>query len=167
MAKETMKAKIARLEAELEHEKTLNDEIFEKLRVAESKLLEQNISDIEKNPLYMQMHQEMERYKLLFEQYKGLYEKSEEKRRKEHEDHIELYKQVHELKSETEKLMKQTERKHNERGAGRKSTITNQTKQCVRSDRANGMTIKQLSEKYGYSVGCIHKLISEQNNDMD
>lgn len=161
MAKETMKEKSIRLETELEAEKKLNSEIFEKLRVAENKLLEQNIADIEQNPIYMQMQQEIERYKQLFEQYKRLYEKSEEKRKKEHEDHIGLYEQVHELKIETEKLLKQTERKHNERGAGRKSSMTTQTKQYIKNDRANGMTFKQLSEKYGYSVGIIHKLINE------
>lgn len=49
---------------------------------------------------------------------------------------------------------------HNERGAGRKPVITYKQKQQIKADRQNGMTIKQLSEKYGFSVGAIHKLIS-------
>lgn len=160
MAKETLKEKINRLEMELEAEKKLNDEILKRLHETE-RLLEKNDNELGTHPYYQQLQQEIEKYKQYYEQYKGLYEKSEEKRKKEHENHIGLYEQIHELKSETEKLLKQTERKHNERGAGRKSSMTTQTKQYIKNDRANGMTFKQLSEKYGYSVGTIHKLINE------
>ena len=52
-------------------------------------------------------------------------------------------------------------RVHNERGAGRKPSMTTQKKQSIINDRAAGMTFKELSKKYGYSVGIIHKLISE------
>lgn len=52
-------------------------------------------------------------------------------------------------------------RVHNERGAGRKPSMTSQKKQAIIEDRATGMTFKQLSEKHGYSVGIIHKLINE------
>lgn len=76
---------------------------------------------------------------------------------------------IHKLiKERNELLLKITElkkqngvRMHNERGAGRKPSMTSQEKQSIINDRAAGMTFKQLSEKHGYSVGIIHKLISE------
>jgi len=77
--------------------------------------------------------------------------------------------QIHKLNIErNELLLQNAELKkqkgikiHNERGAGRKPSMTPQVKQAILKDRATGMTIKQLSEKHRYSVGIIHKLISE------
>lgn len=161
MAKETQKDKIARLEAELTEKNKLNAELFEKLRVAQNELLAKNTSEIENNPLYIQIKQEMERYELLFNQYRGLYEKAESKLAKKHDTNIQLKQEIQELKQECDELRKKTERKHNERGAGRKSSMTDEIKQNIIDDRATGMTYKELSVKHGYSVGIIHKLISE------
>lgn len=73
-----------------------------------------------------------------------------------------LIKERNELLLQNADLKKQKGIKvHNERGAGRKPSMTPQEKQSIIKDRAVGMTFKQLSEKYGHSVGIIHKLISE------
>ena len=161
MPKETKKEKIVRLEAELEREKKLNSEIFEKLRTTEHKLFEKNISEIESNPIYKQMQQEIERYKLLFEEYKSLYEKSENKRMEEHGDYAKLYENFEKLTNENVELKKPREKIHNERGAGRKPSITAEEKKNIINDRATGMTFQQLSAKHGHSVGIIHKIIQE------
>ena len=52
-------------------------------------------------------------------------------------------------------------RVHNERGAGRKPSMTSKEKQAIINARNAGLTYKELSQKHGYSVGAIHKLISE------
>ena len=73
-----------------------------------------------------------------------------------------LIKERNELVLQNEDLKKQKGVKiHNERGAGRKPTMTLREKQAIIADRTKGMTFKQLSEKHGYSVGIIHKLINE------
>lgn len=166
MAKETMKEKLARLEAELEREKWLNNELFEKLRITEHKLSEKNISEIKTNPIYVQMQQEIERYKLLYEEYKSLYEKSESRRQKEHGNCSKLYDELEKLANENTELKKPKEKIHNERGAGRKPSMTDEIKQNIINDREIGMTYKQLSAKHGYSVGIIHKLISEYQKKL-
>lgn len=161
MPKETKKEKIVRLEAELEHEKKLNSEIFEKLQTIEHKLFEKNISEIESNPIYKQMQQEIERYKLLFEEYKSLYEKSEHKRMEAHGNYVKLYEKLEKLTNENVELKKTKEKIHNERGAGRKPSITVEEKKNIINDRATGMTFQQLSAKHERSVGIIHRIIQE------
>lgn len=168
VAKETQKDKIARLEAELTEKNKLNAELFEKLSVAQNELLAKNTSEIENNPLYVQIKQEMERYELLFNQYKGLYEKSESKLAKKHDMNIQLKQEIQELKQECDELKKKTERKHNERGAGRKKEfqgkLTEEEIQSILADRNNGMTFAMISKKYGYPTTNIFKLIKEFSN---
>ena len=73
-----------------------------------------------------------------------------------------LSKQVTALQLEVIELKKQKGiRIHNERNAGRKQKMTFNERDQILKDRDTGMTIKALSAKYGYSVGTIHKLISE------
>lgn len=73
-----------------------------------------------------------------------------------------LSKQVTALQLEVVELKKQKGiRIHNERNAGRKPKMTFSERNQILKDRDTGMTIKALSAKYGYSVGAIHKLISE------
>jgi len=50
---------------------------------------------------------------------------------------------------------------HNERGAGRKSKLTDIEKNTIRMYRIQGKTIKYIAEMFSCSVGLIHKLISE------
>ena len=71
-----------------------------------------------------------------------------------------LIKERNELLLQNADLKKQKGIKvHNERGAGRKPSMTPQAKQAILNDRAAGMTFKQLAEKHGYSVGTIHNLL--------
>ena len=51
--------------------------------------------------------------------------------------------------------------KHNQRNAGRKSSVSDEGKAKIKELRDQGKTIKQISEEMGYSVGTIHKLINE------
>lgn len=53
------------------------------------------------------------------------------------------------------------EKKHNNRGAGRKSKFTDEEKAMIKMYRFQGKTIKEISEMYNCSVGLIHKLINE------
>lgn len=164
MAKETMKDKIARLEHELELQKEQNNEILQKLYQVQ----DGNDNAFKNSPYCIQLERDIETYK----QYKELYEQCNTKRAKEHDDNVRLREEVQELINEREELLLQNaelEKKrsikvHNERGAGRKPSMTSQEKQAILKDRSTGMTFKQLSEKHGYSVGIIHKLISESQN---
>lgn len=147
MAKETMKDKIARLEQELEHQREQNNEILQKLY----QMQDESDHAFANSPYCKQLERDIEVYK----QYKELYEQSNEKRAKEHDANVLLREEIQKLKSELGVKV------HNERGAGRKSTMTPQKKQAIINDRTAGMTYKELSKKHGYSVGAIHKLISE------
>ena len=75
---------------------------------------------------------------------------------------VRLTNELEKLQLEVLELKKQKGiRIHNERHAGRKPKVTFSERNEIIKDRNNGMTIKSLSLKYGYSVGTIHKLIHE------
>ena len=172
MARETQRDKITRLEAKAEELNNQNKELLEKLRITQNELVKKNTA-VEENPLYIQMQGEMERYKLQFEEYKRLYQKVKSKQNEEHKANISLHEEIRKLKNENEELKQQRERKHNERGAGRKtlkskiSEISSEILKDILEDRNNGMTFKQLSAKYGYSVGGIHNLINELKDNLE
>ena len=63
----------------------------------------------------------------------------------------ELEEEIHKLKNEHVK---------NERGAGRKPKLIDK-KEEIKQLRKEGMKIQELANKYGCSVGKIHKLINE------
>lgn len=80
-----------------------------------------------------------------------------------------LSRELEECEAEKEKLQKQCnemisgkywEPTKNERGAGRKSIITDKLKNDVNINRASGMTIKEISEKIGISTGLVHKILN-------
>lgn len=111
---------------------------------------------------YKQMQLELEQYK----NYKELFEQADEKKNKEHEANIELKEQMEQLKKEIQSLnSKLRPHKHNERGAGRKSKVTKETKIRIIRYRHNGMTIQELSNQFGYSVGTIYKIITEMEGN--
>lgn len=136
MATETMKEKVERLEQEIQK---LNSEKLKAWGEIAQK-------DIEIGSLKLKIKE--------LESISGV---------SEHEKQLEkLSKDINKLRLENAELKKMKGVKvHNERGAGRKPVMTYKQKQEIKADRKNGMTIKQLSEKYGFSVGLIHKLISE------
>lgn len=53
-------------------------------------------------------------------------------------------------------------KKHNERGAGRKSRFTQSEIETIKMYRIQGKTIKEIAELFKCSVGLIHKIINEK-----
>lgn len=53
------------------------------------------------------------------------------------------------------------EKKHNERGAGRKSKLSSAQIAEIKSQRQNGMSYRALAKEYGCSAGTIYKVCSE------
>lgn len=170
MAKETMEEKIARLEHDLEIQKEQNNELLQKLYQMQNEIDKEHDDNvmlreeilklkIERDQAWQDISSlEIEKGTLQIENKKLM-----TKDVKSYENEIQkLVKDRNNLLLQNEELRKQKGvRIHNERGAGRKPTMTPQKKQAIIEDRATGMTFKQLSEKHGYSVGIIHKLISE------
>lgn len=71
--------------------------------------------------------------------------------------------EIERLNEEIQKLKSENKvRIHNERGAGRKSILTEQEKETIRLYRMQGKKIKELAEMFSCSVGIIHKLIHEK-----
>lgn len=76
----------------------------------------------------------------------------------------EVLKRVKELEKENEELKSScinpmVTKKHNERGAGRKSRFKNKDIETIKTYRLQGKTIKELSEIFDCSVGLIHKIL--------
>lgn len=97
-----------------------------------------------------------------------LKETQEELQQLKNEYHL-MTKELEECKVEKENLKKQCndmisgkywEPTKNERGAGRKSIVTDKLKEDVNINRASGMTIKEISEKMGISTGLVHKILN-------
>lgn len=53
------------------------------------------------------------------------------------------------------------EKKHNERGAGRKSKLSSAQIAEIQSQRRNGTSYRALAKEYGCSAGTIYKVCSE------
>lgn len=81
-----------------------------------------------------------------------------------------LEEEIQQLKHENELLRSNRDisnkKVHNERGAGRKAKLTNQEKEMIRMYRIQGKTIKEIAEIYSCSVGLIHKIINEKENEV-
>lgn len=157
MAKLTMKERVIQLEQELEKERKRNNELTQYLNNIQAK----SDSDFESSPYFKQMKREVETYK----EYKKLYEKIKAKRIEEHDLNAENKEKIQKLINENEELRRNI-KKHNERGAGRKTKIAATTKKNIISDRQKGMKIKELAEKYNCAVGTIHKIINENNESI-
>lgn len=141
MAKETQKAKIERLEKEnklLNAEIEERDKIIQKLNNEIIRFQEKSDKGFENSPIYMQMNN---RIKVLELKNKSL------------EDTIRHNNKVHELINE---------KKHNERGAGRKSRFTEEEKSSIKMYRFQGKTIKEIAEMFKCSTGLVHKIINEK-----
>lgn len=141
MVKETQKAKIERLEKEnklLNAEIEERDKIIQKLNNEIIRFQEKSDKGFENSPIYMQMNN---RIKVLELKNKSL------------EDTIRHNNKVHELINE---------KKHNERGAGRKSRFTEEEKSSIKMYRFQGKTIKEIAEMFKCSTGLVHKIINEK-----
>lgn len=132
MVKETQKAKIERLEKELNEYKVLTlklqKEIYEMQEKAED--------DFINSPTYIQYNKKIDNLERENKILKGQLDHKEK---------------VHKLKDE---------KKHNERGAGRNPRFTNEEINKIKESRADGKTIKELARDYKCSTGLIHKLIN-------
>ena len=155
MARETQKAKIERLEKEIEmwrkKKKKMQKELSEFKELADD--------SYEKSSTYIQQCKRIE----LLEEQNEAYRLSVEHEKKMRKALVDNYEpEIERLNEEVQKLKSENKvRTHNERGAGRKSIFTEQEKESIRMYRLQGKTIKELAEMFSCSVGIIHKLIHE------
>ena len=156
MARETQKAKIERLEKEIEQWR----ELCSKLNKEISSMKEKAEIDFENSPTFIQYTKRIELLEGQNEAYR-LSVEHEKKMRKALVDNYEP--EIKRLNEEVQKLKNENREKiHNERGAGRKSRFTEQEKESIRMYRLQGKTIKEIAEMFSCSVGIIHKLIHEK-----
>ena len=155
MARETQKAKIERLEKEIE----MWRELCSKMQKELSEFKELADDSYEKSSTYIQQCKRIE----LLEEQNEAYRLSVEHEKKMRKALVDNYEpEIERLNEEVQKLKSENKvRTHNERGAGRKSIFTQQEKESIRMYRLQGKTIKELAEMFSCSVGIIHKLIHE------
>lgn len=155
MARETQKAKIERLEKEIE----MWRELCSKMQKELSEFKELADDSYEKSSTYIQQCKRIE----LLEEQNEAYRLSVEHEKKMRKALVDNYEpEIERLNEEVQKLKSENKvRTHNERGAGRKSIFTEQEKESIRMYRLQGKTIKELAEMFSCSVGIIHKLIHE------
>ena len=155
MARETQKAKIERLEKEIE----MWRELCSKMQKELSEFKELADDSYEKSSTYIQQCTRIE----LLEEQNEAYKLSVEHEKKMKKALVDNYEpEIERLNEEVQKLKSENKvRTHNERGAGRKSIFTEQEKESIRMYRLQGKTIKELAEMFSCSVGIIHKLIHE------
>ncbi|WP_440250769.1 hypothetical protein, partial [Clostridium sp.] len=154
-ARETQKAKIERLEKEIE----MWRELCSKMQKELSEFKELADDSYEKSSTYIQQCKRIE----LLEEQNEAYRLSVEHEKKMRKALVDNYEpEIERLNEEVQKLKSENKvRTHNERGAGRKSIFTEQEKESIRMYRLQGKTIKELAEMFSCSVGIIHKLIHE------
>lgn len=156
MARETQKAKIERLEKEIE----MWRELCSKMQRELSEFKELADDSYEKSSTYIQQCKRIE----LLEERNEAYRLSVEHEKNMRKVLVDNYEpEIERLNEEIQKLKNENKvRIHNERGAGRKSIFTEQEKETIRLYRLQGKTIKELAEMFSCSVGIIHKLIHEK-----
>lgn len=156
MARETQKAKIERLEKEIE----MWRELCSKMQKELSELKELADDSYEKSYTYIQQCKRIE----LLEEQSEAYRLSAEHEKKMRKALVDNYEpEIKRLNKEVQKLKNEKREKiHNERGAGRKSRFTEQEKESIRMYRLQGKTMKEIAEMFNCSVGIIHKLIHEK-----
>lgn len=156
MARETQKAKIERLEKEIE----MWRELCSKMQRELSEFKELADDSYEKSSTYIQQCKRIE----LLEERNEAYRLSVEHEKNIRKALVDNYEpEIERLNEEIQKLKSENKvRIHNERGAGRKSILTEQEKETIRLYRMQGKKIKELAEMFSCSVGIIHKLIHEK-----
>lgn len=156
MARETQKAKIERLEKEIE----MWRELYSKMQRKLSEFKELADDSYEKSSTYIQQCKRIE----LLEERNEAYRLSVEHEKNMRKALVDNYEpEIERLNEEIQKLKSENKvRIHNERGAGRKSILTEQEKETIRLYRMQGKKIKELAEMFSCSVGIIHKLIHEK-----
>jgi len=90
-------------------------------------------------------------------------------------DYVQMKKRIEFLESKNksldetikhnESIHKLIDEKKNTRGAGRKPRFTYNEEKTIKIYRTQGKTIKEIADMFGCSVGLIHKLINESNDN--
>ena len=177
MAKETQKAKIERLEQEVQELKDKNKEYLNDLTDLHNQINKESRKTVD-NETYQKVLKERDTYLKTIQLDSKLREEVEQRYRDTiaklqgeiEELNEELNNVFHELNNEKEKLQNLTirkidnkfhklnnENKHNSRGAGRKNKLTEQQIKELIQDRKT-MKLVDLAEKYNCSLGLVHKL---------
>lgn len=174
MARETQKAKIERLEKELEQKEEIIKELLRKelQKDEELKKAEKNYQDLIKacNKDIQKLKNENERLKKKREKKANennlelIDQQLQDARDMADKWHRQLFIQQQknkELEKEIEYLSEKNSfiKKHNERGAGRKTRFTDTEIETIKMYRLQGKTIKEIAEMFNCSVGLIHKIV--------
>lgn len=156
MAKETQKEKIERLK----HLLFNANETIERQNKQIDNMIDKADNSFENSVTYKHMKKQIEDLELKLKVANESIKHNRNMYNSEVKKNDELIKKIEQLqKDNIHKL--NDEKKHNERGAGRKNKFTNNQIIEIKQHRADGMTIKKISEIYNCSVGLIHKLINE------
>lgn len=147
--KETQKEKLARLEQENEQLKKMLQETYDRETQKENeirRLLETENNSFENSPDYLQMQKEISSLKIAL--------KTKEINNK---HLVDTEKRLRE-KIQTLLSSEQT-RKHNERGAGRKTRVTQETKEKIVEMRNKGYTMRKIGREVGLSHVWVSKIL--------
>jgi hypothetical protein len=154
MAKETLKEKIARLEAEnkqLREEKKADMEAVLNLNNEIVKMQETADQDFASSPYFKQLEE-----KCNFQAEKISVQ--EKRLKQEVEKNEALIDKIEALEAEISGLKaSSTPKPHNERNAGRKPKADEKTIALIKMYRAQGMTIKAIQKETGLSYGVVQK----------
>lgn len=151
MAKETQKAKIARLEQQ-------NEELYKHIQ----KLMENGENSFLNSPAYNEMNREIEILKAAAKVDELAIKNGRELRGRQAVIIEQLQNELKQAKEEIQALKEQQPIKvHNERGAGRKPRFKAAEVNKIKRMYSKGKSMREIAEIMGCSVGLIHKLINE------
>lgn len=167
VAKETQKAKIERLESELEQALDLVHE--QKLQINELKKYKDASSMDDIRAKYDSMVDSVQKLKSENERLRVEVERLKEEN-KDLVEHNQPYWDIEQrawekVLEENEELKRQLEgsvqKIKNERGAGRKQKFTNAEIQTIKMYRLQGKSYRAIAKMFDCSVGLVHKIINE------
>lgn len=168
MPKETQKAKIERLESELEQALDLVHE--QKLQINELKKYKDASYMDDMRAKYDSMIDNIQKLKSENERLRVENEQLKEENRDLVEHNLPYWdieqRAWEKVLEENEELKRQLDESvqkiKNERGAGRKPKFTDEEIQSIKMYRLQGKSYKAIADLFNCSVGTIHKLINEQ-----
>ena len=153
MAKETQKAKIARLEQQ-------NEELYNHVQ----KLMENGENSFMNSPTYSQMKREIEMLKAAAKVDRLAIENGRELRGRQAAIIEQLQEEVKQAREEIKVLKEQKAiRVHNERRAGRKRKFDDEQIEQIKKMYSDGYSMREISKKLDCSSALVCKLINEQN----
>ena len=153
MAKETQKAKIARLEQQ-------NEELYNYVQ----KLMKNGEDSFLNSPTYNQMQREIELLKAAAKVDELAIKNGRELRGRQAVIIEQLQNELKQAKEEIKVLKKQQPTKvHNERGAGRKQKFNDVEIEEIKTMYANGKSMRAIAKEKKCSSALVCKLINEQN----